>query len=139
MGMGPMGNQQQRVKPFTKYFPRIQCQVCELSIKNVIRETKFAFRDNPKITESELFNLSDAACNPFKDEGIWITQIDIVKEAPALTLKQMATEKDEIGECQRECETISFACSEIVGEHDVEIVEYLWAHLGIFRSDFDGL
>ena len=75
-------------------------------------------------------------------QGIWITQIDIVKEAPALTLKQMATEKDEIGECQRECETISFACSEIVGEHDVEIVEYLWAHLGILSvsvPDFEGL
>ena len=131
MGMGPMANQQQRAKPFTKYFSRIQCQVCELSIRQITRETKFAFRDNPRITEAELFNLTDAACNPFKDEGIWITQYDIVKEAPALTLKQMASEKDEIGECERECETISYSCSEIVDEHNIEIVEYLWAHLGI--------
>merc|ERR1712087_245233 len=55
---------------------------------------------------------------------------DIVREAPALKLKHMTEQEDDIGECGRECETISYSCSEVVDEHDVEIVEYLWANLG---------
>eukprot|EP01083_Nonionella_stella_P088643 247157_1 len=127
-GMG--GQQQQRAKPHKKYFSRIQCQVCELAMKHIIRETKFAFKRNPKITESELFNLTDATCNPFKDEGIWITQYDIVKEAPKLKLKLMTKDKDDIGECGRECESISYACLEVLDDNSIEIVEYMWANLG---------
>eukprot|EP00483_Globobulimina_turgida_P001762 UN01764 len=130
MGMPGMGGQQQRAKPYKKYFSRIQCQVCKQSVKQIIRETKFAYKENPKISEAELFNLTDATCNPFKDEGIWITQYDIVKQPPKLKLKLMTKNKDEIGECERECETISYSCSEILDENNIEIVEYIWSSLG---------
>ena len=130
-GMPGMGGQQQRAKPFKKYFSRIQCQVCENMIKQIIRETKFAYRDNPQLTEAEIFNLTDSTCNPFKDEGIWITQYDIVKEPPRLVLKLMTKEKDEIGECERECETISYSCMEILDDNNIEIAEYLYNNLGM--------
>ena len=101
-------------------------------IKQITRETKFRYRDNPKLTEAEIFNLTDATCNPFKDEGIWITQYDIVKEAPKLKLKLMTKEKDDIGECERECETISYSCMEILDDNNIEIAEYLYNNLGIY-------
>ena len=129
MGMG-MGGQQKRAKPYKKYFSRIQCQVCELTIKHIIRESKFAFMHNPKITEAEIFNLTDSTCNPFHDEGIWITQYDIVKEPPKLKLKLMVNEKDDIGECERECESIAYSCMEILDDNNLEIVEYIYGNLG---------
>jgi len=129
-GMPGMGQQQQRAKPFKKYFARIQCQVCELMVKQIIRETKASYVADPKLTESDLFNLTDAVCHPFKDEGIWITQYDIVKDAPKLKLRQMVSEADAIGECDRECETIAYSCMEILDENNIEIIEYLWNNLG---------
>eukprot|EP00483_Globobulimina_turgida_P009714 UN09733 len=135
-GMGGMGGGgEQRSKPYKDYFKYIQCQVCDESVKQLIRRTKLLnSKSTPSkpLSEEILFNLTESICNPYKDDGIWITQYDIIKKSPKLMLKQMVENNNPeiIGECIRECETIAIACIKIMDENNIEISEYLFSNLG---------
>lgn len=167
--MGGGGSDQQRSHPHQKWFKYIQCQTCELFIYQIIRQTKVLYsryQSNPnsienEITEEKLFDLLDNVCNPYTDEGLWITRYDLklvplenkkqekkkkmklqMSEITLKTLNEnfgnddhfnfedLQSKEDIIGECERECETVSYTCMQIIDNNNIEIVEYLYSNVG---------
>eukprot|EP00850_Spirogloea_muscicola_P004588 SM000019S05132 [mRNA] locus=s19:1084624:1088069:- [translate_table: standard] len=105
--------------------PFIRCAVCEELAKSLHRQVKRR-RDEAaprKLTEFQIIELTEKICNPSRDEGEWITMLDIVQEGDQLKLVQ----QDTAGNCNSECKTIQRACEEVMGEHDTDVAELLYA------------
>ena len=51
-------------------------------------------------------NLTETICDPMEDEGEWLTYLDVVSEKR----KAKLVNKNELGECNRECMTLADAC-----------------------------
>lgn len=64
----------------------------------------------------------EKSCNPEKEEGGWISKIDLVEKDGELRL----SEQTDVGKCKRECQTVSKACEESVGDVDTDLAELLW-------------
>ena len=64
----------------------------------------------------------EKSCSPDKEEGNWISKIDLIEKNGELRLSEQAG----VGKCQRECQTISKACEESVAEVDTDLAELLW-------------
>lgn len=64
----------------------------------------------------------EKSCNPEKEEGSWISKIDLVEKDGELRL----SEQTDVGKCKRECQTVSKACEESVGDIDTDLAELLW-------------
>eukprot|EP00898_Chlorokybus_atmophyticus_P001851 jgi/Chlat1/2667/Chrsp18S02982 len=101
--------------------PFIKCGVCETLVRNTARQVK-AWRDSGrKVKEIDVIELVEKSCDPTKDEGEWITKIDLVEQGDVLALE----EQDSAGECKSECKTIARACEEVLGNEDVDYAEVL--------------
>ena len=125
MGMPGMGNSQyKRSTPYKNYVKRIHCQVCDESVKQLIRNVKILKSKNNKLSEETILNITETICNPYEDDGIWITQFDIIKKPPKLELKRITNQ--DIGECRRECETISITCDKIMDKIGIDLSELLY-------------
>lgn len=61
-------------------------------------------------------------CDPEKEQGEWITMIDLVESGDKLKLER----QDWPGKCGTECRTIARACDEIMGDHDTDLAEMLY-------------
>jgi len=121
MGMGGDGP-----KPFTpnsKWVKYIQCDVCKETTKQMWRQSKAKKASQKgKIGEEELLDLTEAICDPFSEEGEWISFFDLVKSGSSLKM----VDKKEPGRCRRECETISKACSMVMQESDITFSEQIY-------------
>lgn len=75
-----------------------------------------------QLSEEEIINLVEKSCNPGKEEGEWISKIDLVTNNNELRL----VEKQDHGRCRTECQTVAKACEESIGEADTDLGELLW-------------
>lgn len=114
-----------KVHPRKEDIPFIKCQVCEHLAKNVWKQARDLLKSSKpskKITEFDIIELIEKATTSWRDEGNWITKLDLVESGDKLLLKQM----DEDGECGVECKTIERAAEAIMGEHDTDLAEALF-------------
>jgi len=121
MGMG--GDGPKPFSPNSKWVKYIQCDVCKETTKQMWRQSK-AKKDSQKgkIGEEELLDLTEAICDPFSEEGEWISYFDLVKSGSTLKM----VDKKEPGRCRRECETIAKACSMVMRESDITFSEQIY-------------
>ena len=75
-----------------------------------------------QLEEDKVIDLVENSCNPDKEEGSWISKIDLVEKNGELRLD----EQKDVGKCKRECQTVSKACEESVAEVDTDLAELLW-------------
>eukprot|EP01025_Chloroclados_australasicus_P021909 TRINITY_DN22838_c1_g1_i1.p2 TRINITY_DN22838_c1_g1~~TRINITY_DN22838_c1_g1_i1.p2 ORF type:complete len:209 (-),score=40.23 TRINITY_DN22838_c1_g1_i1:105-731(-) len=62
-------------------------------------------------------------CNTEKEEGDWITQLDIVHDNDELRVVEMNT----VGDCRRECATLAKVCKDVTGEIDIDLSELIFS------------
>lgn len=72
--------------------------------------------------EIDLLEKIELLTNPLKDEGEWITHLDLVESGDKLLVK----EQDGPGTCGTECKTIQKAAVDIIEDLDTDIAEKLW-------------
>ena len=78
------------------------------------------------IKDRDYQELAERVCNPYKDEGLWITTYDLVKEPPKLSMVSMG----DLGKCRRECETIAFTCKKVLYNSVAEILDVIESNEG---------
>jgi hypothetical protein len=76
----------------------------------------------PQVKELDILEKIEKMTNPLKDEGEWLTYLDLVEEGSKLVLKEMG----EQGKCGTECKTIQSAAEAIIETADTDIAEKLW-------------
>ena len=69
--------------------------------------------------------MSRYLCQPYHDDGEWISEYDIVRKGKTLKLDH----QEVFGRCGRECESIAFACDAVLEEYWEEIPEYLYSKM----------
>eukprot|EP00271_Cylindrocystis_brebissonii_P015750 TRINITY_DN38745_c0_g1_i1.p2 TRINITY_DN38745_c0_g1~~TRINITY_DN38745_c0_g1_i1.p2 ORF type:complete len:262 (+),score=42.50 TRINITY_DN38745_c0_g1_i1:414-1199(+) len=104
--------------------PFIKCEVCEEVAKQLSRQYKKIKESTPKLTEFQVIEMTERVCNPNRDEGEWIAKMDIVEVG---TDRLKLENQDVIGECRSECKTIQKACEQVLGDHDTDVAEALFA------------
>nr|XP_058946328.1 uncharacterized protein LOC131774331 [Pocillopora verrucosa] len=107
--------------------PHIKCETCQKAVKYLYGKTHdmrtAEGTSKPKrLEEDKVIELVEKSCNPEKEEGSWISKIDLVEKDGELRL----SEQTDVGKCKRECQTVSKACEESVGDVDTDLAELLW-------------
>ncbi|CAH3169947.1 unnamed protein product [Porites evermanni] len=104
--------------------PYIRCETCQKAVKYLYGKTQEMRQGAAakKLEEDKVIDLVEKSCNPEKDEGSWISKIDLREKSGELRL----LEQENVGKCKRECQTISKACEESVAEVDTDLAELLW-------------
>uniref|UniRef100_A0A7S0R519 Saposin B-type domain-containing protein n=1 Tax=Pyramimonas obovata TaxID=1411642 RepID=A0A7S0R519_9CHLO len=122
MGGGKKKDKAPAVKSDIKY---IKCSVCEEIVKFLHREVK-KMRDelpkNKKLAEFDILEMTEKVCDPEKEEGEWITFLDMVEDGDKIKL----VTRERPGKCKKECRTIARACEEIMDSADTELGELLF-------------
>ncbi len=75
-----------------------------------------------QVKELDLLEKIEKLANPLKNEGEWISYLDIVENGDKLNLREMNAE----GKCGSECKTIQKAAESILESADTDIAEKLW-------------
>ncbi len=118
-----------RKRPYKKLEKYIECQVCEFAAQSIFRIWLMSMNDN-KFDEDEMYNLIVETCNPWSNIGVWITAMDMfINDENGLEL----VNKEEIGQCNRKCETVKSVCEDIVSSDAETIAEYIWTN----KNDID--
>ncbi|CAJ1394570.1 unnamed protein product [Effrenium voratum] len=78
----------------------------------------------PRLGEVEIGEVLDAICDPDDNLGEWITFYDITQQDSELLLQQ----RDGVGECRRECSTLTHACRAVFDEYREDMTEMLFKH-----------
>lgn len=127
-GMGkPSGPEAKAVRSDLQY---IRCEVCEQLAKQAYRQVS-AFKKEAaekkmkhqrKVKEIDLIEKMERMTNPLKEEGEWLTKVDLVEEGSKLLLKEMPQQ----GKCGTECKTVQSAAEAIVESADTDMAEKLW-------------
>jgi len=121
MGMG--GDGPKPFAPNSKWVKYIQCDVCKVTTKQMWRQSqKMKKSQKGKVGEEELLDLTETICDPFSEEGEWISYYDLVRKGDSLKM----VDKKEPGRCRRECETIAKVCSEVMRENDITFSEQIY-------------
>ncbi|PFX26352.1 hypothetical protein AWC38_SpisGene8974 [Stylophora pistillata] len=108
--------------------PRIKCETCQKAVKYLygkthdMRTAEGGTSKSRKLEEDKVIDLVEKSCNPEKEEGSWISKIDLVEKNGELRL----SEQFDVGKCKRECQTVSKACEESIGDIDTDLAELLW-------------
>jgi len=105
--------------------PYIRCSVCEATAKNLFRQITSMRKDarpGTKLKEIDILETIEKVCDPEKEEGEWITKIDLVEDGTALKL----VEQDTPQLCNTECKTIARSCADTLGDADTDIAEALF-------------
>eukprot|EP00271_Cylindrocystis_brebissonii_P013103 TRINITY_DN32694_c0_g1_i1.p1 TRINITY_DN32694_c0_g1~~TRINITY_DN32694_c0_g1_i1.p1 ORF type:complete len:334 (-),score=85.41 TRINITY_DN32694_c0_g1_i1:243-1244(-) len=103
--------------------PFIKCDVCQEMAKHLVRQFKKKKDEEKKLKEIQVIEMVERLCDPKRDEGEWILRLDMVESGTKLKLVEQAA----VGECGTECKTIQKACVQVMGEHDTDIAETLFA------------
>ncbi|KAL4423180.1 hypothetical protein ABPG77_000313 [Micractinium sp. CCAP 211/92] len=106
--------------------PYIKCQVCELLAKNAWKQVKDmanAANASHPLKEEAVIERMERIGVAWRPEGEWIAGLDLVEEGDRLAVKEMGV----VGNCLGECKTIQLAAEQIIGEHDTDIAEVLFA------------
>ncbi|KAL4458891.1 hypothetical protein ABPG75_013756 [Micractinium tetrahymenae] len=106
--------------------PYIKCQVCELLAKNAWKQVKGmakAANASHPLKEEKIIERMENIAVAWRPEGEWIARLDLVEEGDRLAVKEM----DVVGNCLGECKAVQLAAEQIIGEHDTDIAEVLFA------------
>lgn len=106
----------------------IQCPVCELTVKQIVREAKILKDAAPKTKlmlklEEKFIKLVENVCDPEQQEGEWISKYDVVADAKTQTAQLV--EQSFFGKCKTECQTIAKSCHSVFGNYDTDVAELL--------------
>jgi len=108
--------------------PLIGCSVCELLVKHAYESAEMRKRQDHKLTEETVLELTERVCDPFSQEGEWLTKLDYYQAAKDSKVKNR--EKDITGKCKAECKTAASVCQDIIGSFDVDLSEAIWGGVG---------
>lgn len=75
-----------------------------------------------QLQESDVLELVERLSNPAKDDGDWISKIDLVESGSTLKVVEM----EDVGKCGVECKTVQRAAEQIVEYADTDLAELLW-------------
>ena len=75
-----------------------------------------------QLQENDVLDLVERLANPAKDDGDWITKIDLVESGSTLKVVEM----EDVGKCGAECRTVQRAAEQIVEYTDTDLAELLW-------------
>lgn len=105
----------------------IRCGVCKIAAEAMVKavEEEINRTHHSKVGEVEIVQLAEAVCEPDDHLGEWMSRHDIIQEKDSEPLE--LKDKDQIGECRRECATIEYSCKRIL-EFSGEISEMLYHH-----------
>lgn len=120
------------IYPQSVDLPYIACDVCTLSVKEIIAATSKLRESAPykKLTELQVSEVIDGICKPEdeNDYGLWIRSFDIVtkSDGKSLALKKM----DGYSKCDVECLTIAKSCDNLYNEEiDIDdLSALLWGN-----------
>eukprot|EP00929_Paragymnodinium_shiwhaense_P068803 TRINITY_DN34680_c0_g1_i1.p1 TRINITY_DN34680_c0_g1~~TRINITY_DN34680_c0_g1_i1.p1 ORF type:complete len:259 (-),score=89.88 TRINITY_DN34680_c0_g1_i1:50-826(-) len=106
--------------------PYIACDVCKLAAGEAWTMVEEAAKAAPggKLGEIEIGAIIETVCEPDDDHGEWIAYYDVTQDDVSAPLS--LTKKEYLGECRRECNTISHACSKVFDEHREDMTEMLY-------------
>jgi hypothetical protein len=75
-----------------------------------------------QLSEEDILEDVEKLCNPKEDIGHWLRQLDIQEVDGKVKLVEQVGK----GSCHRECQTLSKACQESIGEVDTDLAEALY-------------
>ena len=85
-----------RVKPYKKWRNRIVGQTCNSTIHEINKKGKLLnqklLKEKKKINEEHYIDIMKDICNPYKENGEWITYFDLIKKYKVCVV-QMHTQK----------------------------------------------
>jgi len=124
-----MGGKKPKIKIFKEWRKYLKCPMCEELSKELSRRTK-KLRQQPEHkgfdwSEEAVVNLTETICDPMEDEGEWLTYLDVVSEKR----KAKLVNKNELGECNRECMTLADSCEQVM-----DVVQYDFSSL-LFKGE----
>eukprot|EP00747_Dinoflagellata_sp_TGD_P164303 gnl/TRDRNA2_/TRDRNA2_184062_c0_seq1.p1 gnl/TRDRNA2_/TRDRNA2_184062_c0~~gnl/TRDRNA2_/TRDRNA2_184062_c0_seq1.p1 ORF type:complete len:225 (+),score=67.17 gnl/TRDRNA2_/TRDRNA2_184062_c0_seq1:58-732(+) len=97
----------------------VQCEVCEIGMQEVRAHVK-----NKTLTlEDEIADVVENMCTIKKEEGRWLTRLDIVREDSDAQLT--VVKKPDVGECRNECLVVTRACQAALKGREEDLVELL--------------
>eukprot|EP00117_Sycon_ciliatum_P014262 scpid95345/ scgid14596/ len=104
----------------------LKCDVCKKSVRvlfQTVAEQQQTRKKKKKMTEEEILELVEGTCKPFSSSGGWILSTDLVQpEEDTLEIVQ----RDFMSRCKTECETVSRACHDTLGDVDTDVAELLY-------------
>ncbi|KAJ8905064.1 hypothetical protein NDN08_001575 [Rhodosorus marinus] len=101
----------------------LKCDVC---LAAAIRLHEYGSSRGTKLSESELLDMLESFCDPFLPTGGWIPFMEILhnKEDKRLELKT----HDKPGKCERDCATMSKACTDAIDDVVYDMAEFYVSH-----------
>ena len=153
-----------KASPRRADIPLIKCALCERLATKAWRSGRALLKTSTpakRVDELAVVELIEKLGTPWRPEGEWLTQLDIVREGKALALvdkDQVRTNcgadvvalmnlptfraqfssifvNCQIGECNTTCKTLAAAAEDILGSHDTDIAEMIYVVRGaeLFR------
>ena len=120
--------QKKKYKPIKADLKPIRCAVCELAATNAFKQQIQKRVDKKMWGEEDVEIIVENLCDANKDQGSWITSIDLSFDEAQKKLSVVA--KDSIGHCKRECQTVAKACVDLMDSIDVDDLQVaLWKNL----------
>mmetsp|Transcript_873 Transcript_873/g.1919 ORF Transcript_873/g.1919 Transcript_873/m.1919 type:complete len:326 (-) Transcript_873:484-1461(-) len=131
--------------------PFIECGVCkaladhltseasvmhrELLEKSRSSSSKSSVRRDLGDLEGRILEVVENACDPEKDQGTWLTSLDMVEDGDAIKV----VAQDTPGHCEEECKTVQRACEKALGDSDTDLAEMLYTNRKSAREVRDWL
>ena len=106
--------------------PLVRCEACAAMVTHTVDKVKELASSLPKkkkVTEAQILDIVENACDPEKDGGDWISRYDIAVQSDGrLHLLDMGGP----GHCEATCKTVQKACEESLGDLDTDFAEKLF-------------
>ena len=109
----------------------VQCEVCRAAVRRAHfrvsqRREKLT---KTQVKEHEIDEMLTNLCNARHEEGVWLTEYDIIEtvdegtgKITKLSLKRMNSP----GHCEEDCWTLEEACKRVLREAETDLAEELW-------------
>ena len=106
--------------------PYIKCAVCEALAVQAAAVTDKLRADATKakpLSEVAIMDALDRLVAPAREEGEWISTIDLVEDGTRLRVVAQGGP----GKCGTECKTVAMAAADVLDSVDTDLAEALWA------------
>eukprot|EP00494_Astrolonche_serrata_P029486 UN29753 len=103
----------------------LKCPVCQEVTRELYKRSNELRKETHDYNWSEnmILNITETVCDPYEENGEWVTYIDITAEKKKVKL----VNKKELGDCGRECITIQTVCRDILDEVDLAFSSALYS------------
>jgi len=103
--------------PTKEVISNVQCEVCRLAMGEAMEHAE----EKGIKDEDGLADLIDGLCSVKKDQGKWVSKIDIKKQGDSLTLHR----QELVGFCKSECLSVQRACTASLKDKEEDIIELM--------------